>query len=206
MRTEERDFKRKQWFDKYQEMTNPYIYLTVRVDITNIINYCKINKNYYATIGYFILLSANELDCFKYRLENNKIYKYENLRSSSVELLDDEIIYINCNLNEYNKYLKEYNSEKQRCINNKEIVEGTDQGVIWFSCTPWFNFQSVITPYDKKITIPQFIWDKYVLEDGKYFINLTIMIHHGFADGKDIAEFLSILNKKIDSFDEVIGR
>jgi predicted patatin/cPLA2 family phospholipase len=29
----------------------------------------------------------------------------------------------------------------------------------------------LITPFDKEITIPQFIWDKYENIDGKYYID-----------------------------------
>ena len=204
MRIEVKNFKRQKLFDTYHKMTNPYIYLTTKIDVTKIINYCKKHKNYYATIGYFILAAANSLDCFKYRLEDDKIYKYDSLKSSSVELLEnDDIIYVNCDFNSYDKYINNYLKEKERCISNKEVVETKDQGVIWFSCTPWFSYESLISPYDKNITIPQFIWDKYEKSGEKYFMNLTIMIHHGFADGKDIAGFLDILKDKINNIDKI---
>ena len=46
------------------------------------------------------------------------------------------------------------------------------------------------------ITIPQFIWDKYENIGDKYYIDLMIMVHHGFADAYHVKLFL-------DKFDEI---
>ena len=71
---------------------------------------------------------------------------------------------------------------------------------IWLSCEPWFTFTGFIPPFDKEITIPQFIWDKYENIDGKYYIDLMIMVHHGFADGYHIGKFIELLNENIRVF------
>ena len=80
MRIEVEDFKRQKLFEQYDNKTNPFLFVTTKVDITNIYNYCKVNRNFFATMGYFISLVVNEMDCFKYRKENGKIYKYDTLK------------------------------------------------------------------------------------------------------------------------------
>ena len=71
---------------------------------------------------------------------------------------------------------------------------------VWISCIPWFSFSGLITPFSKEVTIPQFIWDKYRRVEDKYYTNLMIMIHHGFADGSHLAKFIEILQKNIEQF------
>lgn len=206
MRSEVKDFKRKELFKKYHERSNPFLFVTTKIDITNIINYCKKNRNYYATIGYFILLAANEMNCFKYRVEGNKIYKYDSLRPNFVQMIDDdEIGFFGFDKkNNYKEYLKDFEETQNKFFKDKKSVVSPDEGEIWFSCEPWFEFTSLVVPFDKEITIPQFIWGKFIEEDGKFYTNLMIMVHHRFADGNHVGKFLDKLNEKIKCFDEII--
>ena len=48
-------FERTELFDHYHQNMNPFMIVTVPVDVTNVVNYCKIHKNFYATMGYLIM-------------------------------------------------------------------------------------------------------------------------------------------------------
>lgn len=68
---------------------------------------------------------------------------------------------------------------------------------IWLSCQPWFQFNGFVPIFNRELSIPQFIWDKYENIDGKYYVDLMICVHHGFVDGFHIGQFLSKLEKNI---------
>ena len=208
MRTEVTEFKRKDLFEYYDSRTNPFLFVTAKIDITNIVNYCKKNRNYYATIGYFIYLVANEMDCFKYRKENDKIYKYDKLYVNFTQMIDvDKIGFFSFKSDfNYNKFIEKFNKKQTEFKNKKENIKCGNDGEIWLSCCPWFEFSSLITPFDKSITIPQFTWSKFYNENEKTYTNLTIMGHHGFIDGYHISIFLQKLNDKINKFDEIINK
>lgn len=203
MRKEVTNFERQELFNYYNDKDNPFIYLTTKIDITNIYNKCK---NYYPTIAYIITLTVNKIDNFKYRYENNKIYKYEELKPNFTHLLDDSNIgFFACDMKEkYSEFLIEYKKVRDKFLESKKSIDNIDQGEVWFSYTPWYSISSLITPYDKSVTIPQFIWDKFNLENEKCYINLTIMVHHGFADGKHIGLFLEQLNNIIENIDDYL--
>lgn len=208
MRHEVKDFKRKKLFDIYHERTNPFLIVTTKVDVTNIINYCKKHKNYYAAIAYFISLAANEIDAFKYRNEQDKIYKYDDLRINFTQMFNDnEIGFFSCETKEnFKTFIEEFNEKQNLFFEKKEPIIYNDEGEIWVSCAPWFEFSSLVVPFDKKITIPQFIWSKYYEENGKTYTNLMIMVHHGFADGNHIRTFLEKLNDKFNKLDEIVNK
>jgi len=67
------------------------------------------------------------------------------------------------------------------------------------SCQPWFNFTGVIPPFDKSITIPQLIWDRFTFEGNRCYINLMIMVHHGFADGYHIGKLIEKIENTIQN-------
>ena len=203
MKTEIINYERSELFNYYNNKDNPFIYLTTKVDITNIYNKCK---NYYPAIAYFITLALNKIDNFKYRYENNKIYKYDTLNINFTQMLDNNNIgFFACSFKDnYHDFIKEYKIVQEIFQKNKNSIANNDEGEVWFSYVPWFNISSLITPYDKNNTIPQFIWDKFTHENEKYYINLTIMVHHGFVDGFHIAAFLKALEEIIENIDKYI--
>lgn len=203
MKIEIKDFERNNLFNHYNDKDNSFLYLTTKIDITNIYIKCK---NYYASIAYFITLALNQIDNFKYRYEDNKIYKYDVLKPNFTQMFEDNNIgFFTCDFKDkYSEFLIEYKSVQEKFKKNHKSYANEDQGEVWFSYIPWFNVSSIITPFDKKNTIPQFIWDKFVLEDGKYYINLTIMAHHGFVDGYHIGILLQKLNEIIENLDDYL--
>lgn len=195
MRTEITNFKRQELFDHYNSRTNPFSMVTTKIDITNIYKKCQKYKHYYATIGYYLTLAMNEVEEFKYRYENGVIYKYDSLRPNFTELLGDETIgFFTCELGDsYEEFLVNYDKAKKELFENKKGLDN-DEGEVWLSCQPWYNFSGLIPPFDKSVTIPQMIWDKYSFEDDKCYINLMMMSHHGFVDGYHIGKLINKIN------------
>lgn len=197
-----KDFKRTAIFDHYHQGNNPFIILTTKIDVTKVVNYCKEHKNFYSTIGYLITKTANEVDAFKYRYHNKKIYYCDNVHSSYTEIKNsDEIGFFRVEFNkDYKEYTQRYLNIKKDFLENLYVPETEGLDNIWLSCSPWFNFSSLIPPFNKEVTIPQFIWDKYQKDNEKYYVNLMIMVHHGFADGYHVGQFLEKLEQNIAEF------
>ena len=198
------DFKRAEIFKHYDESDNPFLYLTTKIDVTNIVNFCKTHKNFYATMGYIITKAVNDVDNFKYRINNGEFYYCDRIKSNYTQLINDEMIgfFDLPDITDYDEYVKEFKKRVKILIDTKEnvITEGLD--CIWISCAPWFQFSGIITPYRKEMPIPQFIWDKFVGENGKYTIHLMIMSHHGFVDGLHIGKLIDKINYYISNFNK----
>lgn len=197
---EVKDFKRQTLFDMYNSRTNPFAIVTTRIDITNIYNLCKKYKHYYASIAYFLTKAMNRVEEFKYRYIDNKIYKCEVIRPSFTDILDDHTIgFYTCDMiDDYEKFLVHFDEVKKTFLDGT-YVNDLGEDVVWVSCQPWFNFTGVIPPYDKTITIPQFNWDRFTFEGEKCYINLMIMVHHGFADGYHIGKLIEAIEDEISN-------
>lgn len=200
---EVKTFKREELFKHYHSFTNPFIITTTKIDITNIINYCKVHKNLYGTLGYLIAQTANKIDEFKYRYKDGKIYFCDEIQSNYVGKYDDDTIgYFGVPLKDnYSEYIESFIETQNKFKKDKKYSPENDLNEIWLSCQPWFSFSSLVPTYDKEITIPQFIWDKYENINEKYYINLLVMVHHGFADGYHVGKFIHNLQEAIYSFD-----
>ena len=198
------EYNRKEIFEHYNKCDNPFVILTTKIEITNIVKYCKQNKNFYATMGYVITKTVNEIDNFKYRYQNNKFYYCDRIKSNYTQMYEDgNIGYFTLKDKEnYKDYIKEFIETQNKFLEDKQYKTENDMDEIWLSCSPWFTFSSLIPPFNKEITIPQFIWDKYQKEEDKYYINLMILVHHGFADGSHIGKFINKLEENIKKFED----
>ena len=177
MKEEIKNYYRQDLFNYYHKRSNPFVFVTTKIDITNIYDYCKIHKYHYATIAYVFGSAMNEIEEFKYRYENGKIYKYDKLNIGFTQMFKDgNIGYFTCSIKDnYKDFINEFKkTEEEFLITNKSIKK--EGGELWVSCSPWYHFSSLVPPFDKNITIPQLIWDKFELTDNKdKFLNSQIL-------------------------------
>ena len=164
------DQKKLEKFIYYNGLANPFIHLTTKIDITNIYKYCSEHKNLYATIGYVIISAINKVDAFKYRYEDNEIKYYDKINISFTDKIeDDHVGYFDIEYNNnYDEFIKYYKKEQKRFKEAKESISTERYDVIWVSCLPWFKFTSLISPFDSKNNMTQFIWDKVEEENNRY--------------------------------------
>lgn len=203
MLKEVKEFKRQEVFNHFNRCDNPFIIMTTKIDVTKIVEYCKINKHFYATLGYLVTKTVNMSEAFKYRYDENfNILYCDRVDSNFTDLMyEDNIGFFDVPfVEDYREYMKGYLDIKEQFLNDKYFKSEGVLDVIWMSCSPWNTFNNLIPPFNKKVSIPQFIWDKYTLENGRYYIDLMILIHHGFADGLHIAKFIDLLNENIKNF------
>lgn len=192
------DFDRKELFKHYNEMDNPFIIMTIPLNVTKVVEYCKVHKNFYATMGFLIGKAVNDVNAFKYRYDKDNFYYYDRLCVNFTERVDEQIGFFECESDNLMDFVSEFKEKKSRLGCYDDASEENRQDVIWVSCFPWAKFSSLVSPHDRSITIPQFIWDKYELVNGEYYCNMMIMVHHGFADGYHIGDFIEKLNRYIN--------
>lgn len=192
------NFERKELFKHYNEMDNPFIIMTIPLNVTKVVEYCKVHKHFYATLGFLVGKAVNEIESFKYRYNNRKFYYYDKLVVNFTERVEEQIGFFDCEEENLESFVKEFDEKKSKLGYYDDASEENRQDVIWISCFPWAKFSGLMSPHDRSITIPQFIWDKYEEVNGEYYCNMMIMAHHGFADGYHIGTFIEKLNKYIN--------
>lgn len=202
MKIEMKDYKRNHLFERYHKSENAFIILTTKIDVTPVVEYCNKNKRFYATMGHLISKTVNEIEAFKYRYQDGELYYFDKVNPSFTQMYDDDTIgfFSVPYQDDIKKFTSNFVKIQKDHVDNKIFSEEKRLDEIWFSCVPWFKFTSLTPPYDKNVTIPQFVWDKYELEQDKYYVNLMITVHHGFADGSHIGKFINTLQKYIDEF------
>ena len=74
-------WERKKQYNFFSKFDNPYAGVTTILNVDNLVKYSKKNKiSFYSLLTYFTIKTLNKLDEFKYVLENNDVYKYDDIK------------------------------------------------------------------------------------------------------------------------------
>lgn len=201
-----KNFDRMDLYNQYNNRTNPFSFVTTKIDITKAYNYAKKNHHLHALLMYVFMKAINRIDNFKYMVEDGNIIKYDILNPNYTVRLDNgNVCFIEFDMTDnYEKYLDNFLKSKEVFKETQDItiMASENRGSVWLSCLPWFKFTGVVPPFEPSLPIPQLIWDKVEIENAHAYINLMIMAHHGFVDGIHIGTLVEYINEEIDCIKE----
>lgn len=196
---------RKRQYLFFSGFTNPYSSCSLIIDVDNIVNYSKNNNlSFYCLLSFLVLKTINEIDAFKYVLEEGKVYKYSKI-NTSISVLDatNQINFSKTiEYNDFKSFYYEFSEKKKEAENNKILKYDNDYNKCYITCAPWMRVTSVANPMNYSIvdSIPRIFWGKYFIENDHYMIDLSIQFNHAFQDGYHIGLFQNNLQKNIDLF------
>lgn len=196
-------FPRKAHFDYFRSMTNPYVGVTVQVDVTELVTFCKREKvSFYLTMIHLAALAADGVPEFRQRIRGDGIVEYDACPTSHTELLDDGT-YCYCALRHelpFKEYLAYAETERQKCRENPSIEEEEDVESEYFVSTlPWLHYTAFVQPTTASgDSNPRITWGRYEEnERGRKLLPVTVLVHHALVDGLQMSQFYDNLNKEI---------
>lgn len=204
------NWKRKLAYETFSSYSDPYTGIVTKIDITNLINFCKQNKiSFYGCMTYFVLKSLNDIDAFKYGLGKEDghefVYKYDTLAATATVINSDNEL----NFTRYVEYdedisnfLIEFSKATEDASNNVpyyKILGLENMNKINITCIPWItfsNFKDAID-FNEKNSKPKICWGKYYLDDDRYLIDISLLVNHAFQDGYHMGLFFNNLQQNI---------
>lgn len=204
------NWKRKLAYETFSSYSDPYTDIVTKIDITNLINFCKQNKiSFYGCMTYFVLKSLNDIDAFKYGFGkedgNEFVYKYDTLAATATVINSDNEL----NFTRYVEYdedisnfLIEFSKATEDASNNVpyyKILGLENMNKINITCIPWItfsNFKDAID-FNEKNSKPKICWGKYYLDDDRYLIDISLLVNHAFQDGYHMGLFFNNLQQNI---------
>ena len=120
MTKEVENFNRQELFNHFNSGENPFLILTTKIDVTSVVDYCKIHKNFYPTMGYIITKTVNDIENFKYRYKDNKIYYCDVINSNYTQMIGEDIGFFDVPYtDDYNKYIESFLDIQSKFINGE---------------------------------------------------------------------------------------
>lgn len=201
-------WERKDIFQFFEPVSNPFYVVTFRQDVTKLYQYAKKNQiSFYYALVYLCTKAMNRVPAFGYVIREKSVYRLEKRIPSFTDLRKGSehfyIVTMECegSMTDFCKAAKEKSKAQKYFIDASEEQDH----LIYFSCLPWMDVTSVTHDRDllaKNATddsVPRITWGKYVTkENGKMELGMSMEVNHRLIDGVHIGRFVQELTKLIE--------
>ena len=196
-------YKRRAHFDYFRSLAYPYAGVTVEVDISRLVPTLKMHSlPFFLPVLYCAVRAANSVPEFRQRIHGDSVVEYDYCEGSYTVALPDES-YCYCVPKTdlpFSEFL-DYTREAQRRAVGEPSIEEQDEAdsLLFISCIPWVSQTAVVQPVPSPAdSNPRITWGKYVPENGRETLGMSLEVSHRFIDGYHLGQFYQTLQKSID--------
>lgn len=198
-------WNRREHFEFFSQMEEPFYGLTVTVDSTDAYKTAKELKIPFFTFYLHKTLKAiNAVENFKYRVIDNEVYIWDRIDVSSTIMREDKtfgfsLIEFDSDLNQFHQNVLQ---ETERIQNTKGLLtrEFPDSNLIHFSAIPWIDFTSMshARGFSYPDSCPKISFGKLTETNNKKTMPMSIHVHHGLVDGYHVGLFIDEFEKQMN--------
>lgn len=197
------NWSRKDQFRFFSRFEEPFFGVTVPVNCGHAYKVCK--EQGYSFFLYYLhasLKAANETEPFRYRIEDDQVYVYDQVNASpTINRHDGTFGFSYMDYHPdflvFSEHAKEVMEEVRKTTGLIPAVSG--ENVIHYSSIPWLNFTSLshARSFSFKDSCPKISFGKMTEQNGIEQLPVSIHVHHALMDGFHVAQF-------VDRFQELL--
>lgn len=198
------DWPRKEIFDFFSPMSQPFFSVTFRQDVTKLYRFAKENGiSFYYALTYLCTRAVNQVNAFRYLIKDGQLYLSDGRSPSFTDLHPGceqfHIVTMPCegDIVSFSRTAREKSRAQTTFI---DMTAETDN-LIYISCLPWVELTALTNErdFDKDDSIPRLAWGKYVEENGRKTVHMSMELNHRFVDGIHVGKFHEILSEFIEA-------
>ena len=191
-------------FAYFLTLTNPTAGVTVSVDVTDLRRWCGERElGFFLPFCYCAERAANAVSELRRRIRETEVVEYDWCTSSHILDLPDGA-YCYCALRSdvpFEQFLPAARAaqETARRAPSLELAgEGDGEEYLYFPCLPWLTYTAIVQPMGIPAdSNPRITWGRYALQEGRWRMPVTLLVHHALADGLHIARFYQALDREL---------
>ncbi len=205
--TDHDTWERREIFDFFSGMSNPFYMVTFRQDVTKLHEYTKQNRiSFYYSLIYLCTKAINSISAFHYAVRRADICCLPERVPSFTDLKKGReafhIVTMPCS----SSMIEFCAQAAERSRNQSVFIENDleSDSLIYFSCIPWIDITAVTSerdlesPLAKDDSNPRITWGKYAEAGGRLELGISIEVNHRFIDGIHIGRFAEALTRSIE--------
>lgn len=196
------DWERKEYYDFFGRMDNPFFGITAKADFTRCFLQAKDDGESFMLYSlHRILKAVNRIPEFRCRIENGSAVIYDRVGASPTIGRGDKSFGFG--------YFDYYEDRAEFTMNAKKEVERVKSGsglclaegeartdLIYYSSIPWLDFTGISHAGDipRGQSIPKVTTGKLVRSGDRFEMSVSVELNHALADGYHVARFFSELD------------
>ena len=193
---------RREIFSFFSGISNPFYSVTFRLDVTELVRYAKARGlSFYHSLIWLCTRALERVDAFSYAVSEGRVVRLSSRRPSFTHLKKGsdafQIVTVPCK-----GTMEEFcAAAKERCEKQDYFIDYAGEGIdmIFLSCLPWVDVTALTNERNLDVddAVPRIAWGKYVEENGRKTLGLSVEVNHRFIDGVHIGQFARELERMI---------
>lgn len=198
---------RKAQFEFFNAFEEPFFGITADVECDAAYKLCKREgHSFYLFYLHKILLAANQIQEFKYRIEGDCVVLWNHIRiGATVDRADGTFGFAHF---EFHHHFTDFavaaqaEIERVRCRTDLQASDGNDD-IIHFSAVPWVSFTSLshARHFKRADSCPKVATGKLHQQQGKTVMPVSVHGHHALMDGAHVGRFFQVLEALLGTED-----
>lgn len=207
-------WERKTPYKNFVKYSDPSFAMTVRMDVTDIVNYSKeTGSSFFANYLYAVNTCLNSVPDFRLRIQNGKVVRYDEIKPSFIVLNDKGVIQTasvepTCDYEKFYRSVMEKIEKVRKGENQAEFNKSGETDMFYYTAVKWVDFSYLKNPYNypdaESTSIPRISWGKFVKNGDKYEMSMDISCHHALLDGYPMAAAFNKVQEAIGDFKKYI--
>lgn len=200
------NWPRKEHFHFFSKFEEPFFGLVAEIDCTKAYEHSKtFGVSFFIFYLHKTLVAVNNVEPFRYRIENGSVYIYDEVHASATISREDDsfgfsLIPFN---NDFEVFSKNALVEIERVKNTPGLFTRSFEmeNLIHFSAIPWVNFTSLshARSYTFPDSCPKISFGKMTIsETGKRTMPMSVHVHHGLMDGLHVGRFVDLFQQEMN--------
>jgi len=198
---------RKEHFDFYTTFKHPSFNVCATVDVTKTLNYCKKNQLSFFICSLFLLgYTANQIEPFRFRINNNEVDVHDELEISCTVLNSDESFSFGefGSSSNFDLFYQRADQQLAKIKKGYKTLKQTNNrgNEIFCSVLPWLHFTSFshAQKESKHDSIPRIVMGKYKTIHNEIAMPVSVEVHHAIVDGLHVGQYFEKLQHNFNHF------
>jgi chloramphenicol O-acetyltransferase type A len=198
------NWSRRELFEFFIGYTNPYFNVCTNVDVTRLAAFVRERPGVRISLAihYFALRIANEIEPFRYRLKDEKVFVYDVVNGGTTVLLPNESF--SYAYFDYQRDFEKFIADMGKAVDEVRTGNGPlkptmRDDVIYHTTLPWISFTSFAharTP-GRGDSIPRIVFGKFTKESDRMMMPISVEVHHALMDGLHVGRYLTRLQEAL---------
>lgn len=192
---------RRAQFDYFRNFRDPYVSVTVPVDITRL---RECGTPLFLSYLWCAIRAANAVPELRRRIDGDRVVEYDRCLSSHTVALPNGS-YCYCALDcekPFDEFLPYAQAETERAKRAASLTDGADAAQLFFvTALPWLPFSSLSLPVpeppDSNVRIS---FGGITEQNGRSLLPVNLTAHHALADGIHLSRFFAAMQERIAEF------
>ena len=194
---------RKDMYYHFSRLRLPHYMVATNIDVSRLLEYKREHGlSFYLSLVYLVTKCMNGIEEFHLRVRDGQVVRYKQIETNFTHRKPGERVFL-FHTARFEGSLDEYVKKTSSEIALQTSLfggMGDLPNVAYCTCTPTLELTACTNPgmEDPNDAIPRVNWGKYVMRDGRWMLNMSIMANHRFIDGYHLEQFFNSLQEEIN--------